>query len=646
MKRWIALVLALVMAVSLCACGGQSAPEPGPKPEPEPEPGKTVDQLVAETVAGMTTEQKLAQMMVVAFRSDSDNTKTATELTPAYEELLKKYDFGGVILFSGNFVDVEQTITLIQDCQTAAMTSQQGIPLLICVDQEGGLVNRVSFGVTGPGNMALAAAGDPALTEECADMLGQEISALGFNMDFAPVSDVNNNPNNPIIGIRSFSDDPALAAQHVTAFLKGLEKNNISAALKHFPGHGNVGEDSHTGLPSSELTVAELKACELVPFEAGISAGADMIMTAHIQYPNIEKETYVSKLDGKTVYLPATLSHTVITGLLREELGYDGIVITDSMVMDAIAEHFDPADAAQLAINAGVDLLLCPVDLYQDEEIDTFPAMAPYMQSLLARVESGAIKEAELDDSVARILKLKYEKDIMTNTLMDFAMDPLMRAKNVVGSAEHLTREWKIAQRGMTLVKNEGGMLPLDGSSGRHTLILATNEYRMPTVEYALARLEKEGLLDGSTVTAMTYSDLQFEDEQLQTALADADQLVILSQSAAKNELVEKAIERIHRAEGGRAVLLSLNLPYDAATYGDVDAILCAYHPYGDAHDADGNGPFNLNLAVALCSVFGQSVPRGKLPVNVPKIEFAQDGSVSFSEDVLYDRGFGLENWG
>lgn len=226
------------------------------------------------------------------------------------------------------------------------------------------MVNRVSFGVTGPGNMALAAAGDPALTEECADLLGQEIAALGFNMDFAPVSDVNNNPNNPIIGIRSFSDEPALASQHVTAFLRGLDKNNISAALKHFPGHGNVGEDSHTGLPSSELTVEELKACELIPFQAGIEAGADMIMTAHIQYPNIETETYISKLDEDIVHLPATLSRTIITGLLREEMGYDGIVITDSMVMDAIATHFDPADAAVLAINAGVDILLCPVDLY------------------------------------------------------------------------------------------------------------------------------------------------------------------------------------------------------------------------------------------------------------------------------------------
>ena len=357
-KRILALALALILTLSLCACGGTQ---------------DSNEKQIAKTVAGMSTEEKLAQMMVVAFRSDGSNTRTATELSPAYAQLLQQYDFGGVILFGGNVVDARQTVTLIRDCQTAALTSGPAIPLLICVDQEGGLVNRVSFGVTGSGNMALAAAGDPALTEECADMLGQEIAALGFNMDFAPVSDVNNNPN------------------------------NISSALKHFPGHGNVGEDSHTGLPSSELTVEELKACELVPFEAGIRAGTDMIMTAHIQFPNIETGTYVSKQDGKTVNLPATLSHSIITGLLRQELGYEGIVITDSMVMDAIAAHFDPTDAAVLAINAGVDILLCPVDLYQDDEIDTFPAMEAYMQRLLARVEAGDIKEEELNDSVTRI---------------------------------------------------------------------------------------------------------------------------------------------------------------------------------------------------------------------------------------------------
>ena len=633
-KKLTAIAIILVMILSISACGTQQPDE------------KSMDEQIREEIAEMTVEQKLAQMMIVAFRSDAANSETPTELSPAYSEIMEKYGFGGVILFGGNIADTEQTVKLIRDCQTAAVASEAGIPLLICVDQEGGLVNRVSFGMTGPGNMALAAAGDTALTEECADMLGQEIAALGFNMDFAPVSDVNNNPNNPIIGTRSFSDDPDIAAEHVVAFIKGLKNNNISAALKHFPGHGNVGEDSHTGLPSSELSIDELKDCELIPFQAGIDAGTDMIMTAHIQFPNIETETYISKLDGKSVNLPATLSHTIITGLLREDMGYDGIVITDSMVMDAIAAHFDPIDAAVLAINAGVDILLCPVDIYQDEETDTFPIMDAYMQGLTERAEAGDISEEELDDSVYRILKLKYEKGIMTDTLKESEEEQIKNAEAVVGSSDHHTVEWTMAQQGLTLLKNEEGTLPLDGNSGIHTLILAPNEYRMPTVEYAAERMEKEGMLDGSSVSVINYDGLESDDEGFRKALEEADQLVILSQTAAKNELAEKAIAEIHKKDGGRAVLLSLNLPYDAATYEEADAILCAYNPYGSAHDPEGNGPFNLNVAAGLFSVFGQTAPQGKLPVNVPEIRFNDDGSPVFLDEILYERGSGLDDWG
>ena len=636
-NRWIALVLGLIMTFSLCACGAQGAQGGSTS-------SKTNEQI-DEMVAGMSTEQKLAQMMVVALRSDSHNTNMATEVSPAYEEMLKKYDFGGIIMFGGNIEDSDQTVRMIRDCQTAAMASEQGVPLLICVDQEGGLVNRVSFGVTGSGNMALAATGDTKLTQECADMLGQELAALGFNMDFAPVSDVNNNPNNPVIGIRAFSDDAETVSEHVTAFLKGLSKNNISAARKHFPGHGNVSEDSHSGLPLSELTADELKECELIPFQAGIDAGADMIMTAHIQYPNIEKETYKSRKDGKKIYLPATLSHEIITGLLRETMGYEGIVITDAMDMDAIAEHFDPTDAAVMSINAGVDILLCPVNMYQDDKIDTFPEMEKYMKRLVKKVKSGEIKEEELNDSVTRILKLKFARGIMKDTLKEPAEDQLAKVKEVVGSEKHLTRDWEITQKSMTLLKNNTGMLPLDGNSGKRTVVLATNEYRMPTVEYALDRLEKEGLLDASTVTTINYDGLRYDDEDLQTALMDADQLIVMSQSANRSKLVDMAIWRVHQNEGGKAVLLSLNLPYDAATYDDADAILCAYHPYGDAHDAEGNGPFNMNVAVALGTVFGESTPQGKLPVNVPKIDFDDDGTATFTDEVLYERGSGLRKW-
>ena len=602
----------------------------------------SVDSRIEEMISKMSVKQKLAQMMIVTYRTDTNNT---VKLTKSYKKLLKKYDFGGIILFAKNIVDTKQTVTLIRDSQKAAMTSENGIPMLVCVDQEGGLVNRVSFGTVSSGSMALSAAGSTALTEESADILGQEIAALGFNMDFAPVSDVNNNPNNPIIGTRSFSDDPGIAAEHVKAFIKGLSKNNIAASLKHFPGHGNVGEDSHTGLPSSDLTVEELKTCELIPFEAGIEAGADMIMTAHIQFPNIENETYISKADGQAVYLPATLSHTIMTGLLREDMGYDGIIITDAMDMGAITTHFDETDAAVLAINAGVDILLCPVNVYKDSETSTFSHVNSYMSKLAARVKAGDIKEEELDDSVARILKLKFKNGIMDGTLSNTNRSQLKTANKVVGSAEHHNREWEIAQQGMTLLKNDDGMLPLNGKSGKNTLILIPAEARRPAVEYAVSRLEKEGLADASSVSIICYSGIDIDNSDLQKALKKADNVLIMSQSATKNQLVCQVIEKVHKTSGHKAALLSLGLPYDTACYEDTDAVICAYNPYGSAHDAEGNGPFNLNVAVVLCTAFGESVPCGTLPVNVPKIVTDNTGKTSFSDEILYKRGSGLKDW-
>ena len=594
------------------------------------------DPEILKMISEMTTQEKLAQMMIVALRSDLSNEKTATEIDRDYAEMLTKYDFGGILLFAGNVVDSAQTVTLIRDSQEAAMKSAGGIPMFICVDQEGGSVNRVPFGTTGSGNMALAATGDTSLTEESAKMLGDEIRALGFNMDFAPVSDVNSNPANPIIGVRSFSDDPELVAEHVTAFIKGMDSAKISTALKHFPGHGNVGEDSHTHLPCSDFSLEEIKACDLIPFQAGIDAGSDMIMTAHIQFPKIEKKTYVSIKDGEEITLPATLSRTIITGLLREQMGYNGIVITDAMEMDAIAAHFDPLDAAVMAINADVDILLCPVELYKDGEVNTFPDVDKYMEGLLARVEVGDIREEELDNSVYRILKLKKERDLQVPSEQQIA-----QAADAVGTGANHKREWEIAQAGMTLLKNENGALPLDKEQS--VLILYPAEKRGPSVEYAVSRLEKEGLLDASKVTSMCYADLAAENTDLQLALAKADKLVVLSQSTVRNEEIVKLIDEAHQS-GKQAVLLCLNLPYDAACYEEADAVLCAYQPYGSAHDEEGNGPFNLNVAVAICTAFNQSVPSGVLPVNVPKVE-VKDGEVYFLDEYLYERGYGLKEW-
>ena len=270
-KQLLARILTAVMGFSLIGCAAESSPANAGAEETGTGITKeetAVEQPVEETdgdaeiralISSMTTEEKLAQMMIVALRSDAANTNTATELDQDYTDLLRKYDFGGVILFAGNIVDPAQTVTMTRGIQEAAMGSDQGIPMLICVDQEGGMVNRVSFGTCGSGNMALAAAGDPALAEETARILGDEIKALGFNMDFAPVSDVNSNPANPIIGVRSFSDDPQTAAEYVTAFMKGLDAacyEEADAVLCAYQPYGSAHDAEGNGPFNLNVAVA------------------------------------------------------------------------------------------------------------------------------------------------------------------------------------------------------------------------------------------------------------------------------------------------------------------------------------------------------------------------------------------------------
>lgn len=238
-----------------------------------------------------------------------------------------------------------------------------------------------------PGNMALGAADDVNVTKEAASVIGQELAALGINADFAPDVDVNSNPANPIIGIRSFSDDADAVAKHGAAFVRALNDTGVISTLKHFPGHGDTDTDSHTGLPMIDKSYNELKANELVPFKACIEAGSQMIMTAHIQYPQIEKTTYKSVLTGEDIYLPATLSKTIITDILRGDMGYDGVVVTDAMNMDAVAKHFDKFDAAKLAIEAGVDILLMPVDTSSTEGINSLDS---YISTLTDMADNKA----------------------------------------------------------------------------------------------------------------------------------------------------------------------------------------------------------------------------------------------------------------
>ena len=266
-------------------------------------------------LSGMSLRDKVAQMMVASFRvwqevppegedmpEEEPPKENITRLNDAIRDMVSRNHFGGILLYGQNIVDAEQTLRLIVDYQ-ATNQAGGGLPQIVFMDQEGGSVNRIPYATQGIGNMALGATGDPENARTTAAMLAEEMRLLGIQADFAPVVDVNNNPLNPVIGIRSFSEDPQAVAAFGQAYIQGLHDAGTISTAKHFPGHGDTDTDSHTGAPVINKTYEELKARELIPYKAAIDAGVDMIMTAHIQYPQIEKGTYTSISTGESIHL-------------------------------------------------------------------------------------------------------------------------------------------------------------------------------------------------------------------------------------------------------------------------------------------------------------------------------------------------------
>ncbi|MEG0756473.1 MAG: glycoside hydrolase family 3 N-terminal domain-containing protein, partial [Oscillospiraceae bacterium] len=274
---------------------------------------------------GMTTEEKIGQVLLMNFRSwgtDAEgNPLPLEECNDTIRGIIGTYHLGNIILFGENVRDTEKAVRLVDDFQQSANQ-----PLLIGIDQEGGIVTRLGQGTCLPGNMALGASGKAKNARLAGRLMGEELSAIGVNCNFAPVCDVNDNLQNPVIHLRSFSSDPNTVATMATALREGLGEAGMISAAKHFPGHGNTSVDTHVGLAVVNRSRTEWDAVEAVPFRTMIKDGVEMIMSAHIQYPQLDATTYRSQLSGKEVILPATLSHKILTDILRGELGFDGVV--------------------------------------------------------------------------------------------------------------------------------------------------------------------------------------------------------------------------------------------------------------------------------------------------------------------------------
>jgi beta-N-acetylhexosaminidase len=576
----------------------------GPAAAVNRQPPGAQDQVMAQAqwaLRGMTLEEKVGQLFITWVNgksADEVNPKNQTDFgvdTPA--QVVQKYHLGGAIYFNNtsrdNFDDPTQVAKLSNGLQQAAVTSGAHIPLQISTDQEGGTVTRMGAPATEfPNSMAIAAGGSTANATSAATILSHELRAVGINQDFAPDSDVNSNPANPVIGVRSFSGQPGLASKFVTAEVIGYQASGrptetVSATAKHFPGHGDAATDSHTGLPRINRTEQQWRDIDVPPFQAAIKAGIDSIMSAHIQFPSLDPS-------GE----PATLSKPIITGKLRGELGYNGVIVTDALEMQGVRDMHSDAEIPVLALKAGIDQLLMPVHL--DLAIN----------AVLDAVKKGDLTEQRVDQSVLRILKLKLNRGIFTKPFVNTGA-----VAKTVGTAPNLAKAQAITDPSITALRNDAGLLPL---KQKPATALVTG-WGVSTTGTLAAKLTERGTTATALQTGQAPTNAQIQ--QAVAAARNSDVVVVFTNNLGGFPLQQNLLKALNET-GKPVIAVAAQIPYDAGYDNLVQTWLVTY------------GYSTPTLEALTKVLLGVLKPQGKLPVDIP--------AGADLTTVKYPFGFGL----
>jgi beta-N-acetylhexosaminidase len=586
----------------------------------------------------LSLEQQLGQKLMLDFRYFCPQGKSKhcrTPVTTLPNELaaaIAQYNIGGVILFSENTQSIEQTIALNSQLQSAASKSSSKLPLFISIDQEGGRVARLprDIATSFTGNMSIGATYKKHGTDyatQTATIIAKELNSLGINVNYAPTIDVNMNPDNPVINVRSFGENPAIVAKLGAAQVAGFENNGVVSSLKHFPGHGDTNVDSHTGLPKVTHSKKTIYEQDLAPFKHIIAKqNPGMIMTAHIQYPALDNSTFVS-VDGKTMIKPATMSRTIITDILRTELNYHGVVITDALDMAGISHFFTPTQAVINTFLAGVDIALMPIEIRTPDDLVKLDEL---INALVAAVKSGQLNEQKIAQSAQRIITLKNKFRLGTH------FDPinaLVNAKHVIGSKAHRAIEAELALEAITQVKNNKNTLPLNLNAGQHVHIIMPDTRKCMAMQHAMEAINKQRL---------TYSCSSLQGYEPEQAFADIKNanIVIAGNATPNQSAVEiggmddlkadpnfalnnaqqpKALESLlsfAKTHNKSTVFISLRAPYDIAQFGNYAQAILASYAYNI--DVDKNEVVSGPAFSALAKVLlGQSPANGVLPVTI-----------------------------
>ncbi|CAN7340749.1 beta-N-acetylhexosaminidase [Paenibacillus sp. LjRoot153] len=521
----------------------------------------------------LTLRQKVGQLFACGF--------DALEPNPHITRLIEEYGIGGVIYFRRNVMDAHQLAQLSADLQDISLKSG-GQPLFISVDQEGGMVSRVEKGATLlPGNMALGAAFAPSGVYASAKVMGKELRQMGVNMNLAPCLDINNNPLNPVIGVRSYGETAAIVSDMGTHAVKGLQDMGVIATVKHFPGHGDTTADSHHDLPVVPHSMERLMELELAPFIKAIEGGVDAIMSAHVVFKALEDSS-----------VPSTLSYKILTELLRGKLGFKGLIVTDCLEMKAISEGVGVAEGAVRALEAGADILL--VSHAWERQIAA-------IEAVVAAVESGRIAEARIDESVLRIMTYKYKREIRFDTLTPLPEGP-------ISTPEHQELAKELSRKSITKVKDEVGKnLQINDK----TCVIWTEVQSGTEIDEVV---DREGTL-GSVLSELTgepvrevYLGLQpsYEDiAEMIKVCENAEQVVIVTYNATFSVGQTALVRALAKLDGLHLIVAAGRNPYDLLEFPEVKTYYACYE----------NRPLAM---VSLANVLlGREEAVGRLPVTL-----------------------------
>ena len=587
--RSLSFAIAVTLAAALAAV---PAPRAKPKAPAARASSLKASAAVRRWMKGMSLRDEVAQLVFIAFHGESPNTRSREYRK--FVRMIRELRVGGLILVNwsnGRVIQKAEPYALAAFLNRMQRIAK--VPLMVAGDFERGASMRVDGTTVFPHAMAFGAAGEPAFSRYEGEVTAREARALGVQWVYYPVADVNNNPDNPIINIRSFGENPQEVAAHVKAFIEGAHadrKNYVLATAKHFPGHGDTAVDTHINIATITADREHLERVELVPFRAAIEAGVDAIMTAHLAVPALSPPD-----------LPATLSPAILTGLLRQELGFKGLVVTDALEMGGIARGFNSGDAAVRALEAGADALLMPADA------------EAAIKAVVAAVESGRITRRRIHESVGKVLAAKEQVGLERKRFVD-----LEAIGDIVNSPEANEKAQEIADRAVTLVRNTANAVPLAAPGG--ACFVALPESRYSAEGQAFTQEVRKRLAKAPLTTLDPSMPREVLDANLaKLGSCDAYAVAAFATVSAYRGSVGLAGDLPHVIEslvstGKPVTLVALGNPYLLRNFPTVAAYVATFS----------NVPPSEVAAVR--ALFGEIAIRGRLPVSIPGLANYGDG--------------------